>query len=91
MTTLHNDTLVKVVEPVQDNVALLSVGGGLEYYQSFWLVLPDGRVILWRDSGGNLLGRMIDGAERKTCAEPRSGDKPCVGLMFATDGTPVPN
>lgn len=48
MNKLDKNNLAAEIEKQQDDVVLIGVGGGLEYYQSYWIVLPDKRVILWR-------------------------------------------
>ena len=45
MTAIGKEKLAEEVQSVQDRVALLAAGFG-----GYWLVLPDGRMVLWRYS-----------------------------------------
>lgn len=84
MKTLGKTDLAEEVEKVQDKVAVLSIGGGLEYYQSFWLILPDGRSVVWRHYYVSPLpGITFTGKE---CAQNRSNTKPCVGALISREG-----
>lgn len=87
MKTLGKEKLAAEVDKVQDKIALLSIGGGLEYYQSFWLVLPDETSILWRHYYVSPLpGISFTGVE---CAENRSNTKPCVGAKISRKGKEI--
>ncbi|MBK8810314.1 MAG: hypothetical protein IPN69_06210 [Acidobacteria bacterium] len=48
MQKIGRPELALEVEKNRREIALISVGGGLDYYNSYWLVMPDHRVILWR-------------------------------------------
>lgn len=84
MKALGKADLAAEVEKVQDKVVVLSLGGGLEYYQSFWLILPDGRSVVWRHYYVTMLPEIkFTGSE---CVESRSNTKPCVGALISRDG-----
>ncbi|MCC7307742.1 MAG: hypothetical protein IT173_09255 [Acidobacteria bacterium] len=84
MKALGKADVVSEVEKVQDKVAVLSIGGGLEYFQSFWLILPDGRSVVWRQYYVSPLPQLT--FVGKECAENRSNTKPCVGALISREG-----
>jgi hypothetical protein len=84
MKTLGKSDLEAEVEKVQDQVVALSIGGGLEYYQSFWLILPDGRSVVWRHYYVSPLPQVT--FTGKECAENRSNTKPCIGALISREG-----
>ena len=89
MKVLGKQTLAAEVEKVQDKVAVLSIGGGLEYYQSFWLILPDGRSVVWRHYYVSPIPDLKFTGKR--CADSRSNTTPCVGALISRDGKPLDN
>lgn len=84
MKALGKSDLASEVEKVQDKVVVLSIGGGLEYYQSFWLILPDGRSVVWRHYYVSPIPQLS--FTSKECANPRSNTKPCVGALISREG-----
>lgn len=86
MRILGKQSLVAEVEKVQGEVALLSVGGGLDYYQSYWLVLPDQKVILWRYGYSPILPVSVDKLEARQCSDYHSGIVKCIGAEISKDG-----
>jgi len=87
MKSIGRSDLIAAVEKYREESALVSVGGGLDYYQSYWIVLPDKKVILWRDSykiaAPEWKSTLI---EHHECAEPRSGGPACVGALISEAG-----
>lgn len=85
MNAVRKPHMVAEVESVQDQVVALSIGGGLEYYQSFWLILPNGRSVVWRHYNASPLPQLT--LTGKECAQPRSNTTPCVGALISPEGT----
>jgi hypothetical protein len=90
MKILGRESLIAEVEKVQREIALISLGGGLDYYQSYWLVLPDQRVILWRYGSSPILPVSIERSNSKQCKGYDSGIVKCVGVAFSKDGGLLP-
>jgi hypothetical protein len=86
MNKIGKTALVAEVEKEKENIALIGVGGGLEYYQSYWLVLPDKRVILWRYRYARLLNWSEKDFEAKECTDEISAGLKCVGAIISPDG-----
>ena len=79
--------LVSEVEKEQENIALIGVGGGLEYYQSYWLVMPDKRVILWRYRYPRLLNWSEKDFELNECTDQIAAGLKCVGAIISPEGS----
>lgn len=76
------EDLVKEIEKIQNDVCLLMVGR--KYYQAYWLVLPDKRMVLWRFRGYDaLLKWKRDELSRWDCADYQGE---CVGAVISSDG-----
>lgn len=86
MNKIGKGNLVSDVESQQENIALIGVGGGLEYYQSYWIVLPDRQVILWRYRDPNLLLWSERDFELKDCTDEISAGLKCVGALISPEG-----
>ena len=91
MKALGKESLISDVASVQSAVALISVGGGLDYWQSYWLVLPDRRIILWRFGYLPGLGWQQKDFNSKTCASDHSGRVQCVGAVISPEGKIISN
>lgn len=89
MRLLGKTELVSEVAQHRREIALISVGGGLDYYQSYWLVMPDRRVILWRYGYNFGLGFALNDFASKTCPTYHSGTVQCVGAVISPDGEVV--
>jgi hypothetical protein len=86
MNKIGKNELVAEIEKEQENIALISVGGGLEYYQSYWLVLPNKKVILWRYRYPLLLNWSEKDFETKECSDRISAGLKCIGAVIEPDG-----
>lgn len=91
MNKIGRSALVLQVERQQENIALIGVGGGLEYYQSYWLVLPDKKVILWRYRIAFLLNWGEKDFETKECTDEISAGLKCVGAVISPGGIILSN
>jgi hypothetical protein len=82
MRHLGKESLVKDVAAVQKGTSLLLIGR--TYYQGYWLVLPDKRMVLWRFIGDDsLLKWKSEKFNRKDCSDSQ---KECVGAVISPDG-----
>ena len=87
MNKIGKSELVLEVEKEQENIALIGVGGGLEYYQSFWLVLPNKKVILWRYRYPMLLNLNEKDFQANECTDNIAAGLKCIGAVISPDGT----
>lgn len=86
MKKIGKSEIIAEVEKEQENIALIEVGDGLEYYQSYWLILPDKKVILWRDGYSSLLNWKKEDFVLKECPSYSSGIVQCIGAVISSDG-----
>jgi hypothetical protein len=91
MKMLGKADLIPDVEKHKNDIALISVGGGLDYWQSYWIVMPDGRVILWRYGYTPGLGWDGKNFKSKECTSYTSGRVQCVGAVISPDGKIISN
>lgn len=91
MKMLGKPDLIPEVEKHKNEVALISVGGGLDYWQSYWIVMPDGRVILWRYGYTPQLGWKETDFKSKECTSYTSGRVQCVGAVISPEGKIISN
>ncbi|MEP6902359.1 MAG: hypothetical protein ABJA66_11450 [Actinomycetota bacterium] len=89
MNKIGKNELVSEVEKEKENIALIGVGGGLEYYQSYWLVLPNKKVILWRYRYPLLLNWSEKDFETNECTDNIAAGLKCIGAVISTDGNIV--
>ena len=83
MKAIGKESLINEIAAVQKEIGLLRVGR--TYSQAHWLVLPDGRMVLWRFIGYDaLLNWKPDDFTHHECT--RYGGK-CVGAVISKDGT----
>lgn len=86
MKGVGKEALATEVAAVQKDVSLIAVGR--DYYQAHWLILPDGRMILWRYRGADaLLKWKPDDFTHKDCKDYQGQ---CVGAVISPDGMLVP-
>lgn len=82
MKQMGKEDLVREVAAIQKDISLLRVGR--TYYQAHWLVLPDGRMILWRFRGYDaLLKWSREDFIRKDCSKYQGE---CVGAVISKEG-----
>lgn len=86
MNKIGKSALVAEVEKEQENIALIGVGGGLEYYQSYWIVLPDKKVILWRNGYNSFLNWKKEDFVATVCPTYSSGTVKCIGAVISPEG-----
>ena len=86
MNKIGKSELVAEVEKEKENVALIGVGGGLEYYQSYWIVLPNKNVILWRYRYAVLLNWSEKDFETNECTDNIAAGLKCIGAVISPDG-----
>jgi len=86
MNKIGKSELIAEVEKEQENIALISAGGGLDYYQSYWLVFPSKKVILWRYGYGSLLNWNEKDFETKECSDYTNSVIKCVGASISPSG-----
>jgi hypothetical protein len=87
MRGLGKDALVSMVRAVQDKVVLLT--SGPEGFDTYWLVLPDHRVILWRFHSRIYPEKWHDvelNLHTKDCANGLAMFEACAGTIVGTDG-----
>ena len=89
MNKIGKSELISGVEKEQENIALIGVGGGLEYYQSFWLILPNKKVILWRYRYPMLLNWNEKDFQANECTDDIAAGLKCVGATISFDGNIV--
>lgn len=85
MHSIGKDALVEEIKARQSDIALLITG--MTYAESYWLVMPDKRMVLWRYAGpsGLLKWKPNDFVAGKCSAyAPVSGG--CVGAVVSPDG-----
>lgn len=86
MNKIGKSEIVVEVEKEQENIALIGIGSGLEYYHSYWLILPDKKVILWRNGHNSLLNWEKEDFVSKVCPSYASGTVQCIGAVISPDG-----
>ena len=86
MNKIGKSELVSEVKKEQENIALIGVGGGLEYYQSFWLVMPSKKVILWRYRYPMLLDWNEKDFQANECTDDIAAGLKCVGAVISLNG-----
>ncbi|MEZ5428920.1 MAG: hypothetical protein R2747_21925 [Pyrinomonadaceae bacterium] len=86
MNGIGRSSLAVEAERDRDRIALILVGGGLDYYKSYWLVLPDKRVILWRYGYASLLNWSEKDFETKKCSDYQATVGGCVGAVISPEG-----
>ena len=86
MNKIGKSELVSQIEREKENIALIGVGGGLEYYQSYWLVMPDKNVILWRYRYAQLLNWRENDFETQECTDEIAAGLKCIGAVISPDG-----
>jgi hypothetical protein len=82
MRQIGKEALADEVAAIQKDVSLLRVGR--KYSQAHWLVLPDGRMILWRFIGYDALLKWK--AAEFTHHECSRYQAKCVGAVISPDG-----
>lgn len=83
MKAIGKSDLADEVHTVQDKVALVAAG-----YGGYWLVLPGGRMILWRYSTtAGLLQRASPGLTTRRCSDYNTVLGGCVGAVVTPDGS----
>jgi hypothetical protein len=88
MRRMGRRALADEVRAVQSEVALLIIG--MRYYESYWLVLPDRRLVLWRYRGGTgLLKWTMNDFVGTECSRYQGTTDRCVGRIVSADGTLV--
>jgi hypothetical protein len=87
MRKLGKRRLAEEIRSKQSEITLLMTG--MKYYESYWLLLPDKRMILWRYRGATGLLKWgaveFSGGE---CSEYEGMDQ-CVGNIVSADGVLV--
>jgi hypothetical protein len=86
MHRLGRDRLLAQIRPIRKQIALLIIGD--RYAESYWLVLPDHRLVLWRYNGpSGLLQWKAAALRTKDCdagyAAPYGG---CAGAVVSPNG-----
>ncbi len=85
MRKIGKQDLAAEVRRARADVALLIIG--MQYYESYWLVLPDKRLLLWRYRGQTGLLRWTSsdftGME---CSKYQDLTDRCVGSLVSADG-----
>jgi hypothetical protein len=85
MHAIRKDFLIKDAEAEKSELVLLIVG--TEYAETYWLVFPDKRVILWRYGGPSGLLKWKDtDFSTKRCSEYQGVFGGCVGAVVSTGG-----
>jgi hypothetical protein len=86
MHAIGKDELVPQVREMQPEISLLITG--IMYHESYWLVFPDGHMILWRyGSLSGLLNWKPENFRTKDCSEYQGVTGGCVGAVVSPDGT----
>lgn len=85
MNKIGKSEIIDEVEKEQENIALIGVGSGLEYYYSYWLILPSKKVILWRNGYNSLLNWKKEDFVSKVCSTYSSGTVQCIGAIISSD------
>jgi hypothetical protein len=84
MRLLGKTALADEVQAEHKSIVLL--GSGKAILTTWWLVLPDGRMVLWRlASGGDLLGRSDEDFQTRHCATP-DALYDCSGAVISPHG-----
>ena len=86
MRKIGRSELIAEVEKEQENIALIAVGRVQEYYQSYWLVLPNKKVILWRHGSSNLLRWSHKDFLKQECSDDKSTLISCAGAEISSEG-----
>lgn len=86
MNKIGKKDLIAEVEAQKENTVLIGVGGGLEYYQSFWLVLPSKNIILWRYRYPILLNWKEEDFEKGECTDKIAAGLKCIGAVISPEG-----
>lgn len=89
MKVLGKDALIKEVQEKQKEISLILVGW--TYSQSYWLVLPDKRMVLWRFKADNsLLKWKRQDFNLKECADYQDWPpSQCAGAIISPTGSIV--
>jgi hypothetical protein len=82
MKAIGKADLANEIHAVQDKVALVAAGFG-----GYWLILPDGRMCLWRYSTtAGLLEWASTGLTTRRCSDYNTVSGGCVGALVTPDG-----
>jgi len=81
----RNQPLVNEVAVAQKEVCLLLVGR--KYYEAYWLILPDRRMVLWRFRGHDALLKWNPTDFTSWKCDDYQGD--CIGAVILSDGKSV--
>jgi hypothetical protein len=81
----QNQSLVNEVAAAQKEVCLLLVGR--KYYEAYWLILPDSRMVLWRFRGHDALLKWNPTDFTSWKCDDYQGD--CIGAVILSDGKTV--
>jgi hypothetical protein len=85
MHAVGKDELAAEIRAKQLDIALLITGN--TYEESYWLVLPDKRIVLWRYAGPTgLLNWKPTDFPPGECSAYAPVDGGCVGAVFSADG-----
>lgn len=85
MHAVGKDALVSAVNAQQTEIALLIVGN--EYTESYWLLFPDGHMILWRYGGpSGLLKWAPADFHTSHCSDYQGLSGGCVGAIVSSYG-----
>jgi len=89
MSALGNEKLVNEINEKRAEVALLITG--IKYAESYWLLMPDKRMILWRYNGpSGLLKWKASDFHTSECADYGVPFGGCVGAVIDVDGNLAP-
>lgn len=89
MHRIGRDEVVSEVRARRSEITLLITGA--VYGESYWLVFPDKRVMLWRSGGpSGLLKWTPEDFRTRSCSRYQGVEGGCVGAFVAPDGTLVP-
>lgn len=86
MNKIGKKDLISEIEGQKENIALIGVGGWLEYYQSYWLVLPNKNVILWRYRYPMLMNWNEKDFKQGECTDEISAGLKCIGAVISPEG-----
>lgn len=87
MNKIGKSDLIAEVEKQKEEIALISVGGGLDYYQSYWIVFPDKKVLLWRYGFAALINWKGEDFAKNECSDYQNSVIKCVGTFISPEGT----
>jgi hypothetical protein len=90
MKSAEKTDLVGEVVARADEAVLLIVGD--QYVESYWLVLPDDRMVLWRFRGpaSGLLKWKPENFQARSCTEYHDRNDQCVGAVVTANGVLTP-